>query len=115
MIVLSVLLAVGAVLFGRKLAPRWGNWNATVTALATFTAAVAAAMIFLPGPGQLPERFPADVLWEFRLASIGIQALLWAALGLILGALAERLLEPRPAKRRAEADSALGRTSSPAR
>ncbi|MFE3641607.1 CbtA family protein [Streptomyces sp. NPDC059169] len=97
MIALSVLLGVGALLLGRALAPRWGNWNATVAAGAAFAVAVALAIVFLPASDALPEEFPADVLWDFRIASLGVQALLWAALGLILGQLAERVLEPRAA------------------
>ncbi|MFD7615045.1 CbtA family protein [Streptomyces sp. NPDC059828] len=98
MIVLSVLLLIGAVLVGKRLAPRWGNWNATIAAGAAFAVAVGIALAFLPAGDAIPEHFPADVLWQFRLASIGVQALLWAALGLILGELAQRVLEPKPAQ-----------------
>ena len=42
--------------------------------------------------------FPADLLYSFRLYSIGAQLILWTAIGLIFGPLAERLLEPRPAR-----------------
>ncbi|MCX4514761.1 CbtA family protein [Streptomyces sp. NBC_01619] len=94
MIALGVLLAVGAVLLGRKLAPRWGNWYATVAGCAVFTVAVGLALAFLPAGDPIPHDFPADVLWQFRLASLGVQALLWTALGLILGHLAQRVLEP---------------------
>ncbi|MGW2564560.1 CbtA family protein [Streptomyces sp. NPDC001514] len=114
MIALSVLLAIGALLLGRSLAPRWGNWNATVAASVAFTAVLAVAVAFLPAGDALPEEFPATVLWEFRLASLGVQALLWAALGLILGHLAERVLEPRTAQQPAPADPAAPAASSPA-
>lgn len=58
-------------------------------------AAVGVAMVFLPAGDNTPKGFPATDLWEFRLASIGIQAVLWATFGLLFGYLAERLLEPR--------------------
>ncbi|KPC89695.1 membrane protein, partial [Streptomyces sp. NRRL F-6602] len=48
LVLLSVLLAVGAVLLGRRLAPRLGNWNATVAAGAAFLLAVTLAYVFLP-------------------------------------------------------------------
>ncbi|MFD7446701.1 CbtA family protein [Streptomyces sp. NPDC059909] len=114
MIALSVLLAIGALLFGRSLARRWGTWNAAVAASAAFAAVLGVAMAFLPAGDALPEHFPAAVLWEFRLASLGVQALLWAALGLILGPLAERVLEPRSAQRPASADPAAPSASAPA-
>ncbi|MGW2053492.1 CbtA family protein [Streptomyces sp. NPDC001840] len=99
MIVLSVLLAVIAVIAGRRLAPRLGNWNASVVAGAGYVAAVAVACLVLPANSDaVRETFPAALLWEFRLASLGVQALLWTAFGLIFGALAERVLAPRAAR-----------------
>ncbi|KKZ69311.1 membrane protein [Streptomyces showdoensis] len=98
MILLSVLLGVAAVVAGRRLAPRLGNWNATVVAGAGFVAAVTVACLFLPGnEDAVQASFPAAVLWEFRLATLGIQAGLWVVFGLAFGLLAERLLAPRPA------------------
>ncbi|MEV0034533.1 CbtA family protein [Streptomyces sp. NPDC050804] len=95
MIVLSVLLAVVAVIAGRRLAPKLGNWNASVVAGAGYVVAVAVACLVLPGNSDaVRETFPAALLWEFRLASVAVQALLWTAFGLIFGALAERVLRP---------------------
>ncbi|MFE4367479.1 CbtA family protein [Streptomyces sp. NPDC056835] len=95
MIVLSVLLAVVAVIAGRRLAPRLGNWNAAVAAGGGYVVAVAVACLVLPAnTDAIPATFPAALLWEFRLASIAVQALLWTAFGLIFGALAERALRP---------------------
>ncbi|GAA3393762.1 CbtA family protein [Streptomyces roseoviridis] len=102
MVLLSVLLGIAAVVAGRRLAPRLGNWNATVVAGAGFVAAVAIACAFLPGNGDaVAADFPAAVLWEFRLATLGIQAALWVAFGLAFGLLAQRLLAPRPASAQA--------------
>ncbi|MEV6330247.1 CbtA family protein [Streptomyces sp. NPDC051909] len=98
MILLSVLLGVAAVIAGRRLAPRLGNWNATVVAGAGFAVAVAIACAVLPGnTDAVAPEFPAAVLWDFRLATLGIQAGLWAVFGLAFGLLAERLLAPKPA------------------
>ncbi|MEU0282650.1 CbtA family protein [Streptomyces sp. NPDC006195] len=104
MILLSVLLAVVAVIAGRRLAPRLGNWNAAVAAGGGYAVAVVVACLVLPGNADaVPASFPAALLWEFRLASIGVQALLWTAFGLIFGALAERALRPRQAAEAAAA------------
>ncbi|MFI9001367.1 CbtA family protein [Streptomyces sp. NPDC053541] len=102
MILLSVLLGVAAVIAGRRLAPRLGNWNATVVAGAGFAAAVAIACAVLPANGDAVKAdFPAAVLWDFRLATLGIQAGLWVVFGLAFGLLAERLLAPKPEAREA--------------
>ncbi|MET9502943.1 CbtA family protein [Streptomyces sp. NPDC006622] len=95
MIALSLLLGTAAVLLGRRLAPAWGNWNASIAAGVAFVAAVGVAMVGLPQGDAIPDGFPAADLWAFRLASIGIQAVLWSAFGLLFGYLAERVLEPR--------------------
>ncbi|WP_405019983.1 CbtA family protein [Kitasatospora sp. NBC_00070] len=98
MILLSVLLAVAAVILGRRLAPRLGNWNASVVAGLAFVAAVTLAFVLLPGNGDaIKETFPAALLWKFRLATLGLQAVLWTSFALLFGHFAERLLAPRPA------------------
>ncbi|MFJ3904369.1 CbtA family protein [Streptomyces sp. NPDC090025] len=102
MILLSVLLGVAAVIVGRRLAPRLGNWNATVVAGLGFTAAVVLACAVLPdNEDAVAANFPAAVLWDFRLATLGIQAVLWVVFGLAFGLLAERLLAPATAGARA--------------
>ncbi|MGW4870737.1 CbtA family protein [Streptomyces chartreusis] len=97
MIVLSVLLAVAATIFGRRLAPRLGNWYATVVAVAAFALVIGLAFAFLPVVNEVPADFPATVLWRFRLSALAMQLTLWAGFGLLFGELAERLLNPRPA------------------
>jgi predicted cobalt transporter CbtA len=47
-----------------------------------------------PGVNEVPENFPAVVLWQFRIASLGAQVIMWATIGLGFGALAERILTP---------------------
>ncbi|MYQ75286.1 hypothetical protein GTY78_30375 [Streptomyces sp. SID4934] len=100
LVLLSVLLAVGAVLLGRRLAPRLGNWNATVAAGAAFLLAVTLAYVFLPSYNEVGPDFPGQLLWQFRLATLAVQAVLWTVFGLVFGALAERLLTPESARPR---------------
>jgi hypothetical protein len=113
MIALSVLLGIGAVILGRRLAPRWGNWNASVIAGAAFVGAVALAMVFLPSVNETPRDFSATLLWQFRMAALAVQALLWAGFGLLFGYLAERALVPGTAGR-TESDGAHRSAASPA-
>jgi len=94
MIALSVLLFVGSVVLGRGLAPRLGNWNASLAAGVAFVVTVTLVAAFMPAVSETPKDFPATVMWQFRVAAIGIQAVLWGAFGLLFGYLAERVLAP---------------------
>ncbi|MFI5796528.1 CbtA family protein [Streptomyces sp. NPDC051677] len=97
MMVLSVLLAVAAVIAGKRLAPKLGNWHATVVAVLGFVLVIGLAYEFLPVVNEVPEDFPATLLWRFRLSALAMQVTLWAGFGLVFGELAERLLHPKPA------------------
>jgi hypothetical protein len=52
------------------------------------------AMLVLPGVHEVPADFSADVLWNFRIASLGIHVVLWTTLGLVFGILAQKLMQP---------------------
>ncbi|MFJ4844639.1 MULTISPECIES: CbtA family protein [unclassified Streptomyces] len=97
MMVLSVLLAIAAVIVGKRLAPRVGTWYATVVAVGAFVVAIGLAYAFLPVINEVPADFPATLLWRFRLSALAIQLTLWGGFGLLFGELAQRLLSPRPA------------------
>ncbi len=87
MVVISVLLAVAAIYLGRRLTSRLGAWNAALAAGAVYVVAVAAGQALLPSINEVPETFPATVLWEFRVASLGTQLVMWLTIGLLFGAL----------------------------
>lgn len=105
MVVLSAALLLGAVYLGRQLSDRLGAWNATVAAGAAYVVACAVLMLVLPTidetPGPLTddagnivyEGFPADVLYDFRLYSLGTQVVVYATIGLAFAALVSRLLD----------------------
>lgn len=95
MVALSVLLAVAAVILGRRLAPRLGNWNATIAAATGYVLVTGLAYAFLPSFDEVGADFPASLLWEFRLATLAVQVTLWTTFGLVFGYLTERLLVPR--------------------
>ena len=122
----SVVLLVAAVVLGRWLTRRYSAWTATLLAGAAFVVAAGLVAWLMPSygdlafnkanfPGQSTETpqplkdasghivfagFPADVLFRFRLYSVGAQALLWGVLGLVFAPLADRVV--RPAMRSAE-------------
>jgi hypothetical protein len=93
MIAITVLALVAAARTRRQLAGRLGAWNAAIAAGAVLVGVIAVAELILPAVHETPAGFPADVLYRFRVASLGINATLWLGLGLGFGAAAERLLE----------------------
>jgi predicted cobalt transporter CbtA len=97
MVVASVLLAVAATYLGRRLTSRLGTWNAAMTASAAFIVTMALVAFMLPTSDEVPETFPATVLWGFRIASLGTQLIMWAVIGMVFGALATRALTSHPA------------------
>jgi predicted cobalt transporter CbtA len=49
------------------------------------------SVLFVTLPASAdPGDFPAGLLWDFRLSSLGTQVVLWTALGVLFGALCER-------------------------
>ncbi|HVZ03999.1 CbtA family protein [Hyphomicrobium sp.] len=90
MIVFSAAALAIAIAFGRQLAVKLGAWNATIAGALAYLVLVGIAAFMLPPINEVPATFPADLLWNFRVASLGIQAILWTTIGLAFGALTER-------------------------
>jgi predicted cobalt transporter CbtA len=93
MMVISIVAMIGAMIVRRRLAQRLDSWSAALIAAVTYILIVAVAQFSLPDINEVPEGFPAVVLWQFRIASLGMQFVMWAAIGLIFGAVTERALE----------------------
>lgn len=90
MVAASVALAVGAVAVSRRLAPRTGWWNAVLAGVAAYVVAVGLVGFLLPPVAETPPDFPAVVLYDFRLASLGGQVVLWAVLAVAFAELVHR-------------------------
>lgn len=90
MMVLSVAAMVGAAILRKRLLPKYGSWSAVLIAAAAYLAVVIVAAVLLPPINEVPADFPAVVLWRFRVDALGMQAIMWATLGLVFGALTER-------------------------
>ena len=90
MIAISLAAMIGAGSLKRVFAPRFGGWNAILIAAAIYLVLMAVAGFLLPAVNEVPQEFPAVVLWKFRVASIGAQLIMWATLGLLFGTLTER-------------------------
>ncbi|MGH6842988.1 MAG: CbtA family protein [Methylocella sp.] len=90
MLAVSVAALVLAVALARRLSARYGAWNAAIIAGLAFVVVIAIVQNVLPEFNEVPEQFPAVVLWRFRVAALGIHVVLWTTIGLLFGALAER-------------------------
>ncbi|MET3595141.1 putative cobalt transporter CbtA [Mesorhizobium shonense] len=95
MIVVSLAAMVAAVGLAQRLWNRLGAWNATIVAGLAFLVVFALVKAALPDINEVPEQFSAVVLWQFRVASLGIQLVMWTVMGLAFGAVVERDLAAR--------------------
>jgi predicted cobalt transporter CbtA len=102
MLLISLGVMIAAGLLRSLLSKRFGDWNATFLAAAAYIVVVAGVGLAFPDVNEVPEGFPADLLWNFRMASLGAQAIMWATLGFVFGVFAKRVVgEERPAYRQA--------------
>jgi predicted cobalt transporter CbtA len=93
MIAISLAAMVGSAALKGLLVARFGRWNANLIVAACYIVIVVIAGLLLPVVNEVPEEFPAVVLWKFRIASLGAQVIMWATLGLLFGALTERAVD----------------------
>jgi predicted cobalt transporter CbtA len=84
MMAISVILVIVAVYLART------GWIAAIGAGIGYVVAVSVAAALLPSFREVPDDFPAQTLWDFRLASLGTQVVLWATIGVAFAALLQR-------------------------
>jgi predicted cobalt transporter CbtA len=123
LVIASVALLVLAVWVGRRVARRFDTVNGTLAGAGAWALGVFLALIAFPSPGSMtglgrdaetpaPLRdsdgtivfpgFPADLLYDFRLYSIGVHLIVWAVLGIAFGFLLRRVRDGREAPRNLE-------------
>jgi predicted cobalt transporter CbtA len=90
MILISLAAMIAAWMVRNRLVSEYGAWNAALIAGAGYLVVMIVVSLALPTVNEAPEGFPATVLWQFRMASLGAQTIMWAAIGLLFGALTER-------------------------
>lgn len=100
MIVMSVVAALIAVNVTRKLAESLEHWCSVVAGLLSYVIIMAIIGGSFPSFNEIPDQFPVNVLWDFRLASVGVQAVLWGTIAVAFPLLANQLLGafPKPMK-----------------
>lgn len=76
------LLAVWLAVWVSRRAPAQPDWLRPAAGVAAFVATVVVAYLVLPAVNEVPGDFPAVLLWQFRLSSLGTQVVLWSLLGL---------------------------------
>lgn len=101
MLLVSVAAMVIAINAARKLIASRGVWSGSLLAVALYVVIVAVAGLLFPTINEVPDSFSAVLLWKFRVASLGIQIVLWTTVGLTFGWLAERKLKPVDSSSRA--------------
>ena len=91
-----IALSIGAAVIAGKvltaLCRSMRGFDAGLLAIGAFVVMVALGQCVLPTVDEVPADFPATLLWNFRVASIGTQLLLWSTIGIGFGWAAERVL-----------------------
>lgn len=93
----SLLALIAAWRLTRQLAER-APWVRQLAGGAVFVVTVGIAFAILPSVQEVPRGFPAQLLWEFRVTSLGAQAVLWSSLGVAFGLACQ--LSPLPSRRK---------------
>jgi predicted cobalt transporter CbtA len=93
LLAISALAMILAATLAPALVARLGAFNGALASAAVFVLVAGSAMFQLPPVDEAPAGFPASVLWNFRLASLGARAVLWTALGLAFGGMAQNWLK----------------------
>jgi len=91
MLVIGLVAVWASVVAFRSLKSTAPEWRRVLAGVAAFLVVVAIGYLLLPAVDEVPGRFPPSLLWNFRITSLGTQAVLWTALGLGFGA----MLAPR--------------------
>ena len=95
MIAISLAAMIAAGMLRLRLLARHGPWNAFVISGAAYLIVAAVVGSALPPVNEVTAEFPAVVLWQFRVASLGAQLIMWATIGLVFGALTEQVAARR--------------------
>jgi hypothetical protein len=93
MIAIAIAAMVIAVMIAKSLVAARGSFEATLIGGAAFVGLVIIAGVLMPSLDDVSDGFPADVLWNFRTASLAIHAALWGTMGLVFGSLAASVLQ----------------------
>lgn len=92
-----IALSIGAAVLANRLraifARSMRGFDAGLLAIAGYGVIVLLGQLALPTIDEVPADFPAALLWNFRIASLGTHFVLWATIGVLFGRWAASLLE----------------------
>ncbi|UFX49389.1 MULTISPECIES: CbtA family protein [Bradyrhizobium] len=95
MVLISLAAMIAAGVLRRRVNSRFGEWNSALIAGGGYVVVMIFISLAMPALDEVPDGFPATLLWQFRIASFGGQIVMWATLGLLFGVAAERALVER--------------------
>lgn len=90
MVAFSLLTVLAAWLAARFLRERGVSLPVRQVVVGVGFAAIAGLLLAVLPPATDPGTFPAGLLWDYRLSSLGTLLTLWVVLGASFGALCER-------------------------
>lgn len=123
LVIASVVLLVLAIWISRWVTQRSGVLNGLLSGAVAWVLGVVLMLVAFPSPGSMTglgraaetplalrdadgtivfPGFPADLLYDFRLYSIGLQVIVWAVLGVVFGLLVRRAVAGREVPRNLE-------------
>ena len=88
--------AIGLIAWGR-LEPRVGGWRAGLIAVGGYVVVAVVTIALMPSSNEVPDDFPAHVLFAFRQGSMLTQLALWVGIGVTLAELSHRLVTRKTA------------------
>ncbi|MGC4747439.1 CbtA family protein [Micromonospora sp. DT201] len=87
MVVLGLVAVWAGSLGYRAVGNEAPTWQRAAAAAAGFLLVTVVSYVVMPSFQEVPADFPATLLWDFRLASLGTQVVLWTGIGLLFAAL----------------------------
>ncbi|MEH6415530.1 CbtA family protein [Pseudomonas sp. CGJS7] len=93
MILVSVVAALIAVNVTRRLSGSMRHGRSISAGVLSYAIIMAVVGGSFPSFSEVPDHFPADLLWDFRLASMGVQAVMWGGIAVAFSLLSDRLLD----------------------
>ncbi|MEI9406438.1 CbtA family protein [Mesorhizobium argentiipisi] len=85
MIAISIVAAAVGIQVARLIRQSAGPGAAWAAGISAYAAIAAAAFLVLPAVNEVPQGFSAELLWQFRMTSLAMHAILWCTLGIAFG------------------------------
>ncbi|CAN5325283.1 CbtA family protein [soil metagenome] len=97
-VAISVFAAVVAIIVVRKLLGTTTTFNAVAVGGFVYLSAVIIAGVLMPEINEVPDTFPANTLYSFRIGSIATQTALFGTIGVLLCGMIGHLFDSEQAK-----------------